>query len=54
MSLEDYPYKGIQSDCLFNASKVQVKVTDCVIYDPKNEDDLVKMLYNQGPIAVGM
>ncbi|XP_026333243.1 zingipain-2-like [Hyposmocoma kahamanoa] len=54
MSLNDYPYRGSEGDCLFNASKVQVKVTDCVTYDPKNEDDLVKMLYNQGPIAVAM
>ncbi|XP_026331307.1 cysteine proteinase 2-like [Hyposmocoma kahamanoa] len=52
MSLKDYPYKGVQGQCLFNASKIQAKVTGCEIYNLTNEDDLVKVLYNQGPVVV--
>lgn len=52
-SLKDYPYIGVENKCAFDASKVEVKVEDCETYHFKNEDDLVKLLYKQGPLSVG-
>ncbi|XP_026325365.1 cathepsin L1-like [Hyposmocoma kahamanoa] len=54
MSLKDYPYNGIQGKCSFNASDIQAKVIGCETYNLTSEDDLVKVLYNRGPLAVGV
>lgn len=48
-SWDDYPYKGRQGACQFNASKAVVQVTG---YQNVTGPNMVNALYNQGPLSV--
>lgn len=61
MSDYDYKYKGKAEQCAFDKERnklkfrFDVKVTGCnrYIIDMTHEEDLVKVLYEQGPLSVG-
>ncbi len=53
MKEEDYPYIMKQGNCYFNESKALTKVKNFAFL-PKDEEEMKKYLYRNGPIVAGM
>jgi cathepsin F len=52
-SNDDYPYKGVESQCEFDASKVILQVTNYTFFS-KDEDEIAAALVATGPLAVAL
>ncbi|XP_026726729.1 uncharacterized protein LOC113493107 [Trichoplusia ni] len=53
-SSQDYPFVAQQNKCQFDASKIQVKVTECHAYNLTSQEKLKQLLYHNGPIVIGV
>ncbi|XP_038218852.1 zingipain-2-like [Zerene cesonia] len=54
MREDDYPYEGMQGDCMFDSSKMIVNVTGSKFFWDLSEEDMKDAVANQGPISIAM
>lgn len=55
MAEEDYPYakgSGLGQFCAYDPYRVKVNVTGCEKYKLTSEYDVMKVLYERGPLSV--
>ncbi|XP_043236531.1 cathepsin L-like isoform X1 [Amphibalanus amphitrite] len=50
---KDYPYEGRNDQCRLNRTDLRVKLTGSLDL-PKNEADIQKWLYKNGPVSIGV
>ncbi|XP_047987093.1 thiol protease aleurain-like [Leguminivora glycinivorella] len=51
---KDYPYRGKQSACQVDPTKVVTKVMDYTVYQTVDEETLKQLVYQMGPLAVAI
>jgi len=54
MAEDDYAYTGSDDECKFDKTKVTTNVTGYKFAADQNEDNIAKMLYETGPLAVAI
>ncbi|CAG9566498.1 unnamed protein product [Danaus chrysippus] len=54
MSLKSYPYVAKEGSCLYNSSKVAIRIKDYKHVTQLTEDQIKEHLYNIGPLSIGI